>query len=340
MTILHLKNGPERDEAILAAIKAGQFAVSWVPLAVTEKGPGGEHTAQFQVTADALKLIDVILPIDKTEASAVFKKATSTAMKDFASKVLAGQDPNALPFPRIRVNVSAALLQKIADALGASMLTPKLADELYIKSAVVIPPSPQAISSDTWAMVDHSLRVDEQLKNAGGRPSESTISTVGKDWVLSNKLRGTSKAMNYGWHFKGKTFGGQAYEPSATVPGLRVVQGQGTAHNSLHSDYSQVARLVKNEASVDGVDTTIQAILQDPSTSHLASHEGVLSVLRQPGVPLANAFGNEPAWIEKAPFGVGVGVGSVLGFAMGGPAGSVIGMGVGFAVDWIRKYKL
>src|SRR5208282_630697 len=91
------------------------------------------------------------------------------------------------------------------------------------------------------------------------------------------------KAENYGWHFNGAKFDGQAFEPAVTPP-YRVIQGQGYAHDRSHVDYSQTCVLVQRKCKVDGASMDIQQVLQSPELAKLASHEGVLRVLRQPGV--------------------------------------------------------
>ena len=335
-TVLPLHHGAERDRAILDAFQSGAFAVSWVPLSVDDAG----HHAVFSVTADALKLTDVVLPVNAAQAKALLPKARSHALKGFLTFVAGGGAPDARPFPKVRVNVSANLLQRIADALDASLLTPKLADRMFLQTKLSLAPSPQEITSDTWAMIDHSLRIDEQIAKAGGRPEGEFVATPGKDWVIGKELvEHPGKALNYGWHFHGPSYDGQTWE-SAVTPGLRVIQGVGSQHNGQHSDYSQNARLVKKEVVVDDRPMSLADVLTSPQLAPLASHEGALSplALRQPGVA-KSGFGNEPYWIEKAPFGVGMAVGAVLG-SVGGPAGAIAGMAVGFVVDWIRKYKL
>lgn len=120
------------------------------------------------------------------------------------------------------------------------------------------------------------------ISNMGGKLTQ----TVGKHWILSPKLseaKGEEIAVNYGWQFEG-TYEGMAFEPAATVPGLRAIQGPGTKHNARHTDYSQTCVLVSQIASLKGEAVDLRTILSDPGTAQLVSIDGPI-LLRQPGVP-------------------------------------------------------
>lgn len=238
-------HGPDRDATILHRVVVGQYDT--IDIATVTSTYDG-HSAEFTVFADALKMDGV------------------------------------------RVNVSANLQQQIADVLGCSLLTPKLVDLLWLQRNVTLLPSPQPISASTQAMVDHSARIDKML-NAQGNPT-GIIQTVGKFWVLDNDLlTHPGRAMNYGWHFEGASCQGISGEITASLikdargQYVRLIQGRGTAHDIHHSDYSQQCILVSRACVVDGKSRDILDILADPVLAPLASHQGVLRVLRQPGVP-------------------------------------------------------
>jgi hypothetical protein len=187
---------------------------------------------------------------------------------------------DALKVQGIRIAVSATLEQQIADALGCLLLTPRLADLVWLARARTLLPIP----GDVVARTDRqeSAAIDAALGDAPG-PSQ-IVQTVGKHWVISNALlTHPGRAENYGWHFPGATWGGQSWE-SAVTPGLRVVQGQGWAHDPTHLDYSQTCVLVHRACRVDGADRDLVDVLQDPALAPLISHEGPLRILRQPGV--------------------------------------------------------
>lgn len=194
---------------------------------------------------------------------------------------------DALKVDGVRVSVSAELEQKIADRIGASLLTPKLADLLHEQAEVVIDPLPRSITSSTQAMLDQDLKITEAIEAAAsGGAKGSIVSTVGKHWVIDQQLAKTTKAVNYGWHFQGTNYKGVKGFPTASgqPKGVSVIQPSSTAHNLRHVDYSQVCVLVLKACLVDGQISSLADVLTDPDLALLASHCGVLKVLRQPGV--------------------------------------------------------
>lgn len=223
---------------------------------------------------------------------------------------------DALKLDGVRVCVSATAEQQIADLLGAVMLTPLLCDRIYRAAPVKLPPKPLtqtpadlAVMAHTATMVKHSALIDAAL---GGRTG--LVADVGKDWVLTNKLAQGVKsipagmlAANYGWHIK---TGGEA-----SVDGQgRVIQGVGYRHDRSHVDYSQVCRLARVGAELDGRAIDLRAVYTDPQLAPLVSHEGALKLTRQPGVSSTPELGGPPR-----------------GSGDGGLAALALGMLVGFA---------
>lgn len=240
--------GAERDTYILDRVVMGQYdTIPWATIRSTH----ASHTAEFNVMADALK------------------------------------------FDGVRINVSAEVKQRVADALGCLLLTPKLADLMWIQRSVTLVPSPQKITSSSQAMNDHSARIDQQLERLGN--PTGLIVTVGKLWVIDQLLaQKPQAAMNYGWWFEGQAFQGLAGEPCATLTRdpktgqyYRVIQGRGTRHDRTHTDYSQVCVLVARQCTVDGVERDLEDVLGDEVLAPLASHQGKMTVVRQPGVPIS-----------------------------------------------------
>ncbi len=197
---------------------------------------------------------------------------------------------DAMKIEGVRVNVSAETAQMVADMLGCSLLTPKLADLMWVQRQVTLTPFPRPITATTAAMFAHSAQIDAALI-AQGNP-KGLIQTVGKHWVIDQALATSpGRAMNYGWHFSGSNYQGIAGEATASLlkaangSYVRMIQGRGTAHDMHHVDYSQICVLVSRSCKVNGVDMDLHDVLKDPHLASLASHQGVLSVLRQPGVP-------------------------------------------------------
>ena len=100
----------------------------------------------------------------------------------------------------VRINVNATTAQRIADKLGALLLTPKLSDLIHREANCRLAPSTRApgpTMASTAEMVAHSRSVDLKKAAAGGR---GLCSNVGKDWVLTNRLLWQAeRAANYGW---------------------------------------------------------------------------------------------------------------------------------------------
>lgn len=192
---------------------------------------------------------------------------------------------DALKVEGVRVSVSATLEQQIADAIGASLLTPKLADLLHDVAEVVIGPLPRTITSSTEAMLDQDKDISAAIAKVTTAPKGAIISTVGKHWVIDQQWKTTTKAINYGWHFKGTTYQGIKGYPCPSGLPYSVIQPSSTAHDAKHVDYSQVCVLVLKACLVDGQLATLADVLTNPVLCKLACHNGPLTILRQSGVP-------------------------------------------------------
>lgn len=244
---------PARDAFILDAVKNGAAEVRWAFVRSSVQG----HTGEFRVLADALKIDGV------------------------------------------RVNLTAVGQQHVADALvdgGAPcmLLTTKLADLLWSQRQVEIPPFEMSqtahdlqIMSTVARMVEHSAKIDAALATLP-QPPEGVVSTVGKHWILDDRLadpKHRGMACNYGWHNKKQ--GPMCATPAGVLPPggapCHVVQDPGFMHNIGHSDYSQTCTLVSRACTIDGHPADLAQVLSDPVLSFLASHTGRMKVLRQPG---------------------------------------------------------
>lgn len=179
------------------------------------------------------------------------------------------------------VNVSAFTQQKIADFLGLTFLTEKLACLMYKQANLKLEPCIRQITSSTSAMIDHSKKIDAQIKDSKG-----LIVNGGKNWLIGNKAT-TKKAINFGWftETKSNTWKGIKVYPPPSDLSLKVIQPSSTTHDFNHVDYSQTCTLALKYCIVNGQEANIEDLLKDPDLSHLASHEGKLNNTRQPGVP-------------------------------------------------------
>lgn len=189
---------------------------------------------------------------------------------------------DALKIEGVRVNVSALLSQRLADYFDASLPTAMVADMMYAFATRRATPCPRPISSSVAAMVVHSSEVEKQVG-----PGPGLAATVGKHWVLDKQLEGRQKsACNYGWHFPGTSFQGISGFPVASkgiCSGVKVIQPNATAHDNLHSDYSQICQLVSQTCWIDGAERRFSEVLTHPIDAYLVSHQGPLAIVRQPG---------------------------------------------------------
>ena len=185
-----------------------------------------------------------------------------------------------------RANVSAVTAQKIADTLGLRLPTPKICDLIHQNSVVKVEPCTRDVEGHTidmmtvpW-MVDHSVCVGQKI---GAQPG--LASSLGKDWVLCKHLEiNPSSAVNYGWY----SARAPRHPDYISVTGhMPLWQPLGSKHNHDHVDYSQTLRLVQPTIIVDGVTMLLDDVLRSIELAPMVSHEGALSVVRQPGVPMA-----------------------------------------------------
>jgi hypothetical protein len=239
------KPGPDRDRVFMRAIYNGSVVVDWSSITFEHK----DYKAELRVSSDALQIGE--------------------------------------PGDSVRICVSAVLQQHIADWFDCILPTPKISDKIWQEAAVKLIPHPQTPDAQmgyTSRMAKHSKAIDNELSTKNYQKGD-LISTVGKDWILVKKLLSKeSLAANYGWHFAGSNFQGIKGEATVSIPGGRLIQGVGTAHNNLHEDYSQICRLIYRYCTVNGDKKDLADILSDPELAPLISHEGPLGFWRMPGV--------------------------------------------------------
>lgn len=156
---------------------------------------------------------------------------------------------DALRIDGVRVAVSARTAQLVADALGMSLATAALEDEIWRVAEIRLEPatfSPARFRIDAWETVErHSAAVDARLQGTPAMPGD-LVAGVGKAWVLDDRaIDRPGRAANYGWHSAGAP-----YRPvTAGVP--KVWQPLAFAHNLDHFDYSQTLRLVTLEQGAE-----------------------------------------------------------------------------------------
>ena len=225
-----------REDAILAAVTNGAARVLWGTLTTSWTGRSGTaHTATLFVMRDAL--------------------AVGTA-DDF-----------------VRASVRCDTAQRIADALGAQLLTPHVADMIFDQADVKSASHPQnawvrdRTMSSTRRMIDYQNIVQGALEVAGAKASD-LVANSGKHWVVTNRLwepGRAGKAANYGW-YSGPTSQGGLAQP--------VELGHGFA---LWVDYSQLVQLMGATMIVDGALARTADVMMDPELHGLVSSDFIRS---------------------------------------------------------------
>lgn len=249
----------ERDDRIVDAVRRGMHApLNWSPLQVRARG----IDATLFVMADALMIGE--------------------------------------PGDFVRVSVNADTAQRVAWELGAYLPTTKICDEVWEQAKCRIKPQTQGPPDYDYfdmdapeRMIDYHEQVDTAIGMYHGGSNiqmGALVGNVGKHWVLSNKLLGTSKVCNYGWYVE------RGWHVSAS--GKRMIQTLGRAHNGRHVDYSQMLRLVKNEVIVNGQSLLFSEVATDEELCWLLSDEGVLKTF---SIPSAQPWAPEDGQVYEEP---------------------------------------
>lgn len=170
----------------------------------------------------------------------------------------------------VRIPLDAIGAQHAADALGCLLPTTAIVDRIWTASLRLSPlpwgPPYDATMMSAERAAMHSARVDAQL--AALAPDRSgLLAGHKKDVVLTNRLLARPAYVAiYGWH----------------RPDGRPIQPLSLVHEASYADYSHGTRLVHAVCVLDGIETSLAALLTDPTLSALVSVDRPLRVLRHP----------------------------------------------------------
>ena len=217
--------------------------------------------SQAQWEAAALRETGVDWPmIPVTVTSPTGHSATYNVASDY----FAVGDPSDF----LRLPLTPLTAQRIADAKGLLLSTPKMVTDTWKASSITLTPHPMVPNKgpNLTQYAEHSKIIDSQLPpNAG---MSNLISGHKKDVVLSNLIR-PGKVVIYGWY----QLNGTPIQPRTNV------------HGDFYADYSHGIRFVAPTMIVDGVQKNTADVLKDPILSSLVSDEGPLKIIRYPVSP-------------------------------------------------------
>lgn len=167
-----------------------------------------------------------------------------------------------------RMPMTPTLAQQLADQLDCLLPTRHMVDLVWAQAPVRVAPFPYSPTTHDILSVDlfhrHHLQIESQRN---GQPRSLLTAGQKKD-VVASALIGSwpGRVCIYGWH-----------QPSGTP-----IQPLSKVHTFGHVDYSHGIRLVARTCEVDGVLTTVDAVLADPVLHPLLSDEGAFSSWRYP----------------------------------------------------------
>lgn len=197
-----------------------------------------------------------LLPITTTDASG--RTATVHVTCDYLA---IGSDDDF-----IRMPMTSAAAQRIAELTGTMLPTKKLVDVIYKQAAAKLPPSYiDGGPTDDWItdfLVHHEKL--ETRRKALGFPLGVLTAGNKKDVILCNRLlKSPDHVAIYGWHKNDD----------------EVIQPLSTLHSCRYADYSHGIRLVDQRVMVDGAEHKLEEMLRDADLAGLVSDEGPLDIV-------------------------------------------------------------
>jgi hypothetical protein len=156
----------------------------------------------------------------------------------------------------VRIPMQPKTAQKIADAFGFFLSTPKICDDLYKAAKVKLEPRPLTVARDSFpTFAEHNAIIENQRQGRKG-----LIAGIKKDVVITSALLRNPKANRvaiYGWH----QLDGKPIQPVYT------------GHVDWYVDYSHGIRLVLQTVWVDGKPMNYRDVLSNDQLSAILCNE-------------------------------------------------------------------
>ena len=158
------------------------------------------------------------------------------------------------------------LAQRVANLVGCTLPTRKMVNDIWAQAEVKLAPAPIPPSADMITVPvfnQHNSTVWAQRKAfLAAHPLGSLVAGDKKDVVISNLIynnlqRSRFPVVIYGW------------QQTNGIP----IQPLYNGHDQTWADYSHGIRLVQQAITVDGVPSTVAAVLTNPALAALLSDE-------------------------------------------------------------------
>ena len=160
------------------------------------------------------------------------------------------------------------LAQRIADAIGCSLPTSKMVDDIWKKAPCHLAPAPIAPSPDMTTVPvfdDHNTTVrGQRFAVTNTYPLGTLVGGDNKDVIIANKIytnftSPTKPVVIYGWH---------------NLDGSHI-QNVYNGHEETYADYSHGIRMVQMSLTVDGQSSTVTNVLTNPNLAGLLSDDTI-----------------------------------------------------------------
>jgi hypothetical protein len=166
---------------------------------------------------------------------------------------------NDTDYCRIPMNPHTA--QQLATLFGASLVTSKLSDHIYMMADIKLTPFNYIPVGNTNELVnkflEHNAQIEKQLREADGKKGQ-LIAGIKKDVILSACLATKpGKVVIYGWH----------------KPDGNPIQPVYSGHVDWYVDYSHGIRFINNQVLIDGKPVLFTDVLKDPVLYKIFSNE-------------------------------------------------------------------
>jgi hypothetical protein len=243
------------------ALTGSQFIKLITPMSVTERE---NHIYAQVMSGNVPNFLRSLVPVTM---SGTINGTGHTLIYYAAPEYLAiGSDVDYFLEP-----VSPLLAQRLCDALGCTLPTRKMVNQIWTNAPVKLTPVPfspatyDILSVAVFSMENDAVRSQRDAKT-NSFPLGALTGGCKKDIIISSKIYTnfangptiTKVVVIYGWHYPDGSF----------------IQSLYNGHEETYADYSHGARLVQNAVLLDGVPNTITNILTDPNLAGLLSDEG------------------------------------------------------------------